>query len=197
MMESTTGGALVKSYFLLPVEQVTILDTWYGIGLKGSASHDVQVNDLFVPEHMIITVKDLLGGDFAGRVTNPSALFRPPVYMTFGILLTSAVVGMAEAMLAEYLAQSRKAVAIMYGQGNRNFSGAADQARRSHLGSQRSAGARARRRPRNSSARRRRPAAGQRYAVEISQQRRIREPACLSGRSADFRFSGGPRGLFQ
>ena len=105
----------MKSYFLLPVEQVTILDTWYGIGLKGSASHDVQVNDLFVPEHMIITVKDLLGGDFAGRVTNAGALFRPPVYMTFGILLTSSVIGMAEALLAEYLAQSQKAVTIMAG----------------------------------------------------------------------------------
>jgi 3-hydroxy-9,10-secoandrosta-1,3,5(10)-triene-9,17-dione monooxygenase len=113
MMESTTGGALIESYFLLPVEQVTVLDTWYGIGLKGSASHDVQVNDLFAPEHMIITVKDLLGGDFPGRITNPGALFRPPVYMTFGILLTSAVIGMAEAMLVEYLAQSRKAVTIM------------------------------------------------------------------------------------
>jgi alkylation response protein AidB-like acyl-CoA dehydrogenase len=35
--------------------------------------------------------------------------------MTFGILLTSTVVGTAEAMLAEYLAQSRKAVAIVSG----------------------------------------------------------------------------------
>ena len=42
---------------------------------------------------------------------NPGALFRPRVYMTFGILLTSTVVGTAEAMLAEDLVQSRKAVA--------------------------------------------------------------------------------------
>jgi alkylation response protein AidB-like acyl-CoA dehydrogenase len=115
IMENETGGAAIESYFLLPAEQVTILDTWYSIGLQGSASNDVEVNDLLIPAHMIITAKDLLGGEFAGRAANPGALFRPPVYMTFGILLTSTVVGMAEAMLAEYLAQSRKAVAIMSG----------------------------------------------------------------------------------
>ena len=115
MTENETGAPAVESYFLLPAEQVTILDTWYSIGLQGSGSHDVEVKDLFIPSHMIITAKDLLGGEFAGRAANPGALFRPPVYMTFGILLTSTVVGMAEAMLAEYLVQSRKAVAIMSG----------------------------------------------------------------------------------
>ena len=89
---------------------MTILDTWYSIGLQGSGSNEVK--DLFIP-HMIITAKDLLGGDLAGRATNPGALFRPPVYMTVGILLTSTAIGMAEGMLAEYLAQSRKAIAIM------------------------------------------------------------------------------------
>jgi len=35
--------------------------------------------------------------------------------MTFGILLTSAVIGMAQAMFDEYLTQSRKAVTLMLG----------------------------------------------------------------------------------
>jgi alkylation response protein AidB-like acyl-CoA dehydrogenase len=114
-MENETGGAAIESYFLLPAEQVTILDTWYSIGLQGSGSNDVEVKEHFIPAHMVITAKDLLGGEFAGRAANPGALIRPPVYMTFGILLTSTVIGMAEAMLAEYLIQSRKAVAIMSG----------------------------------------------------------------------------------
>jgi resorcinol 4-hydroxylase (FADH2) len=115
MMSDPAGGAATESYFLLPVGRLTVHDTWHSFGLKGSASHDVEVKDVFVPDYMIIGVKDLLGGDFAGRSTNPGALFRPPVYMTFGILLTSAVVGMAEAMLAAYLAQSQSAITIMSG----------------------------------------------------------------------------------
>jgi 3-hydroxy-9,10-secoandrosta-1,3,5(10)-triene-9,17-dione monooxygenase len=116
MMEDEAGGAAIESYFLLPAEQVTILDTWYSIGLQGSGSNHVEVKEHFIPAHMIITAKDLRGGEFAGRAANPGALFRPPVYMTFGILLTSTVLGMANAMLAEYLFQSRKTVAIMSGE---------------------------------------------------------------------------------
>ena len=116
IMENEAGGAAIDSYFLLPAEQVTILDTWYSIGLQGSGSNHVEVKEHFIPAHMIITAKDLQGGEFAGRAANPGALFRPPVYMTFGILLTSTVIGMANAMLAEYLFQSRKAVAIMSGE---------------------------------------------------------------------------------
>src|SRR5215467_10696417 len=116
MMENATDAATIESYFLVPTSQVSIFDTWYSIGLQGTGSNDVEVTDSFIPAHMIITAKDLSGGDFAGRSTNPGALFRPPVYMTFGILLTSTVIGMANAMLAEYLFQSRKAVAIMSGE---------------------------------------------------------------------------------
>ena len=36
--------------------------------LDGIARNDVEVNDLLIPAHMIITAKDLLGGEFAGRV---------------------------------------------------------------------------------------------------------------------------------
>ncbi len=121
MMENPEGGPAVESYFLLPASQVDILDTWYSIGLKGSASHDIQVNDIFVPEHMTVGIEDLKGGDFAGRSTNPGPLFQPPVYMTFGILLTSAVIGMAKSIVEEYLTQSRKWITIMSGKESGTF----------------------------------------------------------------------------
>ena len=115
IMENGHGGPPIDCYFLVPAEQVTILDTWYSIGLQGSGSQDVEVKELSVPANMIITGKDLLGGEFAGRAANPGVLFRPPVYMTFGILLASTVIGMAQGMLTRYLVESRKAVAIMSG----------------------------------------------------------------------------------
>ena len=121
MMDNRDGGPAVESYYLVPTSQVRILDTWYSIGLQGTGSYDIEVENIFVPAHMIITAKDLMGGDFAGRTTNPGALFRPPVYMTFGILLASAVTGMAEEIVGEYLKQSRKSITIMSGKESGTF----------------------------------------------------------------------------
>jgi 3-hydroxy-9,10-secoandrosta-1,3,5(10)-triene-9,17-dione monooxygenase len=115
MTEDPDGGEPSETYFLIPSDEVEILDTWNGIGLKGTGSHDVQVTDLVVPDHRTVTIEDFKGGNFAGRATNSGALYRPPVYMTFGILLTSSVIGMAQYMLDEYLAQTTKSVTIMSG----------------------------------------------------------------------------------
>lgn len=120
-MVENPDGPPVESYFLVPVDQITIHDTWHGIGLKGSGSNDVEVKNLFVPEHMVISVDHFKGGDFAGRSANPSTLFRPPVFMVFGILLTTAVLGMAEFMFEEYLTQSRNRVTLMSGKESGSF----------------------------------------------------------------------------
>jgi indole-3-acetate monooxygenase len=43
-------GAVDTRVVVLPAEQVCILDTWHVVGLRGSGSNDVKVDDAFVPE---------------------------------------------------------------------------------------------------------------------------------------------------
>ena len=42
----------VECYFLIPTSEVRVIDTWRAIGLKGTGSHDVVVDKLFVPTYM-------------------------------------------------------------------------------------------------------------------------------------------------
>lgn len=102
-----------ERYFLVPTSQVTIVDTWRPIGLHGSGSQDVRADDLAVPEHMTVSIESLRGGDHPGSLLNPAPLFRLPVYMTCGISLASALIGMAEAMFENFLMQSRNRQAYM------------------------------------------------------------------------------------
>ncbi len=43
----------------MPAEQVSILDTWYTTGLRGSGSHDFAVENYFVPDERTFSYQDL------------------------------------------------------------------------------------------------------------------------------------------
>jgi indole-3-acetate monooxygenase len=45
--------------FWLPASQGKVLDTWYSTGLRGSGSHDVALNDIFVPEARTANFPDI------------------------------------------------------------------------------------------------------------------------------------------
>lgn len=120
MVGNAGGGAPEERYFLVPRAQVTIVPTWDAVGLHGSGSDDIKVEELFVPEHMTLPIASLKGGETPGNRLHPAPLYRSPSYMWFGILLTSASLGMAEGMLIDYLEEAKKRIALMSGQETRN-----------------------------------------------------------------------------
>ena len=118
MVENGPGGKPEERYFILPQGAFEILDTWDAIGLRGSASHDVKANRVFIPTHMTLPLRHLKGGETSpGRKVNRAPLYRSPSYMTFGILISSASVGIAEGIVRDYVEQVKSRVALMSGQG--------------------------------------------------------------------------------
>lgn len=92
-------------FALLPAEQVTILDTWDTVGLRGTGSHDVTLEDAFVPDERMGVVRD-------GRDTVPeTALFHLPPSLRFPFPKVGVATGIARAAIAEFsdLAQGKKA----------------------------------------------------------------------------------------
>lgn len=120
MVGNADGGEPEERYFLTPRKQITIVPTWDSVGLYGSGSDDVKVEELFVPEHMTLPISYLKGGETPGNHLHPAPLYRSPSYMWFGILLNSVSLGMAEGMLIDYLEEAKKRVALMSGQQTRS-----------------------------------------------------------------------------
>lgn len=107
-------GTLEDRHFLIPRVQIEIIDTWYTIGLKGSASNDVVLDEIFVADHMSITMNELKGhGRGPGSKVNTSYIYKIPPYAIFGSYIGSAQLGIAEAAVEHYVSHARKRVATM------------------------------------------------------------------------------------
>lgn len=72
----------------LPTADLEILDTWHTSGLRGTGSHDAVAEELFVPDHHVLS---LLDG--APRVNTP--LYRFPVFGFFALSIAAAALGNA------------------------------------------------------------------------------------------------------
>ena len=96
--------------FLLNKKDYKVKDTWNAVGLRGTGSNDVEVEDAFVAEPMSVSVHDLAGGPTPGSAVNPNALYALPVFSLFPYVLSGAALGNAQACLDDYVEQARHRV---------------------------------------------------------------------------------------
>ena len=101
-MVDVTDGDDEERYFLMQNGAFEIIDTWQAMGLKGSGSHDIAVDDVFIPDHMTLPIEHLKGGPSPGNQINTAPMYQMPSYAQFGILISSASLGIAEGMVEYY-----------------------------------------------------------------------------------------------
>lgn len=87
-------------FFLLPEDDYRIVRNWDVSGLRGTGSHDILVEDAFVPAHRAVPQAKLRGGDTPGSAANPGRLFRLPLIATGPLALSGVALGLAEETLA-------------------------------------------------------------------------------------------------
>jgi indole-3-acetate monooxygenase len=81
----------------VPTAELEILDTWHTSGLRGTASHDVRVDKVFVPERRVLSVLD-------GPPPNASTLYRFPIFGFFAGSIAAAALGNARGAITDLVA---------------------------------------------------------------------------------------------
>jgi 3-hydroxy-9,10-secoandrosta-1,3,5(10)-triene-9,17-dione monooxygenase len=84
--------------FLVPASELTIVDSWYSAGLRGSGSDNVVADGVFVPEHRTVAMATLLAGSSPGGKVNPSPLYNQPFMAHGGHAMVSPAIGIARGM---------------------------------------------------------------------------------------------------
>lgn len=105
------GNFLDALWCFVPMADLTVEDTWYCMGMKATGSNTLHADNLFVPEHRVVS---MLGpkGVLAGVQNNPYAesepLYRIPLSMAGTICTTGSVIGAAQAALDYVLEKTPK-----------------------------------------------------------------------------------------
>lgn len=110
-------------FFLLPREDYRVVDTWFNVGLRGTASRSVTVDGAAVPAHRSFPHAELM----AGTGTSSSAVcHRVPFKMVNGLTFAAPVLGAARAALRT--ATARMATKIDVGGGRARDNAVVQQA---------------------------------------------------------------------
>ena len=95
-------GGVKPGFFLVPSTDYTIDDDWFTMGLAGTGSKTIVVDNAFVPAHRVATFVDLLTGDGPGTKDNPNPLYRQPMLAVVPQCLVSPALGMARGALQAF-----------------------------------------------------------------------------------------------
>jgi len=92
--------------FLVPRSDYVIDDTWYTVGLCGTGSKDLVVDNAFVPEYRTHSYRDAFYLTNPGAVVNDAPLYRLPFGLVFPACIGSPAIGVALGALAAFRAQT-------------------------------------------------------------------------------------------
>lgn len=115
------GGVPDMRAFLLPRADYTIdTDSWHVFGLQGTGSHDIIVDDVFVPEHRTHRSIDGYLCTNPGQQTNTGPLYTLPWAQVFMRSVSTAAFGGARAAISAAMDIAQNRVSTNTGKASRN-----------------------------------------------------------------------------
>jgi 3-hydroxy-9,10-secoandrosta-1,3,5(10)-triene-9,17-dione monooxygenase len=108
------GQVIDFKTFLVPRENYTINDVWNVVGLSGTGSNDIVVEDVFVPADFTLSMGDTGRCFGPGQEQNPSDLYKLPFHSIFTGTITTPIIGMAMGAYAEHVDMQQKRVRAAY-----------------------------------------------------------------------------------
>lgn len=108
LLPPSGAGAPCPAFLLVPAQDYSIDDTWHVIGLAGTGSKTLVLDDVFVPAHRVLTFVETTSGRTPGAklyADNPT--FAVPMLCNIPSCLASVAVGAALGALESYIDTTR------------------------------------------------------------------------------------------
>ncbi|MEV5508139.1 acyl-CoA dehydrogenase family protein [Streptomyces orinoci] len=108
-----SGEPLDRGLALVPMEELTIEDTWHTAGMRGTGSHTLVAEEVYIPAHRILSVTRALQGEYPTEFTDES-LYRSAFVPVLASILAAPQLGLARAGLELVMTSLAKGRAISH-----------------------------------------------------------------------------------
>ncbi len=92
---------------IVPVRDCAVNDNWFTMGLRGTGSKEVVLDDVFVPDHRVMPTPVLYGGESPWGRRHPTWLHMMPVRPGLSYHVSAPVLGLAQQFYADFVATTR------------------------------------------------------------------------------------------
>jgi alkylation response protein AidB-like acyl-CoA dehydrogenase len=111
-MNDEKGQTVNFGLSLMPMSELTIEDSWFVAGMKGTGSNTIVARDVFVPEHRFLPYPAAFGGSY--RTEHPDEIvYRVALVPVTILILVGSQLGMAQAAL-DYVIEKSSARGITH-----------------------------------------------------------------------------------
>ena len=108
------GNVVDFKTFLVPREKYQILDVWNVVGLRGTGSNDIVVEETFIPDAFTLSMSETGRCYGPGQEQNPSDLYKLPFHSIFTTTICTPIIGMAYGAYNEHVDMQQKRVRAAY-----------------------------------------------------------------------------------
>ena len=90
-------------FVLVPRSDYEVIDDWHVMGLCGTGSKSLAVQDAFLPAHRILPFASCVSGDTPGSEVHDGPIYRAPIWAVFPFCISSPATGIARGALEAYV----------------------------------------------------------------------------------------------
>lgn len=103
----TPDGKPMSLHAVLPRGDAVVDDTWFTLGMRGTGSKDLVLEDVFVPAHRTMPTGTLFDGRSPHADRHPTNLYKAPVISSLALQAGGTILGMARNLYDAFVERTR------------------------------------------------------------------------------------------
>lgn len=95
-------GKMEPRFFVVPKSEIDVIDDWQVMGMRGTGSRSIKIENSFIPLERSCSLADMLAGTTPGAKVHNGAIFRMPFSSLAPFSIVGAPLGVAKGLVERF-----------------------------------------------------------------------------------------------